>query len=340
VKATRGRQTRVIALVLAGFIVVAGILLALDWNGVRQVVQKAEWRLTLVAVLFSLMSDFCLSYDYALINKAFSIPLGSLESTEVGFVSSAMNNILAFMGAAGHSLRLVLTRGRGIESGEIIAASIFHSYVNNVMMLALLVAGIASVLFGHVVYGGNLAALGLLLVVLVILFFVVTAMIVLRSLRSWVLRVTGAIWHFFSHRDISPFLGELDNALGRGLQALRQRPFFLSAVLLVMAAQWAFAAGSLWFCFYALGRAPHLGVLLSGFGIGISAGNLSFVPGGLGVQEASMAGVFALMGTPFAQAALASILFRVTNNFVPFIFSLGLYWELLRRLGRPPVEGE
>jgi len=293
-----------------------------------------------VAVLFSLMSDFCLSYDYALINKAFSIPLGSVESTEVGFVSSAMNNILALMGAAGHSLRLVLTSRRGIEAGEIIAASIFHSYVNNIMMLALLVLGLALLLFGHIVFGGNLAALGLALAILALLFLIVTAMIVLRSLRSWVLRVSGMMWHFFFRRNITPFLTELDNALGRGLQALRAHPVFLSVVLLVMAAQWAFAAGSLWFCFYALGRAPHLGVLLSGFGIGISAGNLSMLPGGLGVQEASMAGVFALLGTPFAQAALASILFRVTNNFVPFLISLGFYWELLRRRGRQKPSSE
>jgi uncharacterized protein (TIRG00374 family) len=98
-----------------------------------------------------------------------------------------------------------------------------------------------------------------------------------------------------------------------------------------MVGDWAFAAVTLWFCFGAFGHAPSLGVLLSGFGIGISAGNLSMVPGGLGVQEASMAGVYALLGTSFAQAVLAAILFRVVYDFVPFFISLPLYGRLMRK---------
>jgi uncharacterized membrane protein YbhN (UPF0104 family) len=74
-----------------------------------------------------------------------------------------------------------------------------------------------------------------------------------------------------------------------------------------------------------------LGTLLSGFGIGVSAGNISMIPGGLGIQEASMAGVYSILGTPFAQAVLASILFRVVYDFVPFLLSLALYGWLLRK---------
>jgi uncharacterized protein (TIRG00374 family) len=72
-------------------------------------------------------------------------------------------------------------------------------------------------------------------------------------------------------------------------------------------------------------------VLLSGFGIGLSAGNLSFIPGGLGVQEASMAGIYALLGMSFAQAALVAILFRVVSDFIPFFISLPFYERLLQK---------
>jgi len=93
----------------------------------------------------------------------------------------------------------------------------------------------------------------------------------------------------------------------------------------------AIQAAALWFCFAALGNAPGLGVLLSGFGIGLSAGNLSFIPGGLGVQEASMAGIYALLGMSFARAALVAILFRVVSDFIPFFVSLPFYEQLLGR---------
>jgi uncharacterized protein (TIRG00374 family) len=99
-----------------------------------------------------------------------------------------------------------------------------------------------------------------------------------------------------------------------------------------MAGEWAFQAVALWFCFDALGNTPNLGVLLSGFGIGLSAGNLSMVPGGLGVQEASMAGIYALLGMSFAQAALVAILFRVVSDFIPFFISLPFYARLIRRV--------
>jgi uncharacterized protein (TIRG00374 family) len=100
-----------------------------------------------------------------------------------------------------------------------------------------------------------------------------------------------------------------------------------------MLANLVFTLASLWFCFDAIGNPLGLGVLVTGFVIGISAGTLSMVPGGLGVQEASMAGMYALFGVPFAQAVLASVLFRVVYDFVPFLASLAVYRSLLRQQG-------
>ncbi len=83
-------------------------------------------------------------------------------------------------------------------------------------------------------------------------------------------------------------------------------------------------------------------MLLLGFTVGILAGNLSFIPGGLGVQEASMAGVYALLGVPFVKATFTSILFRVLYDFIPFAVSLGFYHPLLRtsRQARMPDDKE
>jgi hypothetical protein len=55
------------------------------------------------------------------------------------------------------------------------------------------------------------------------------------------------------------------------------------------------------------------------------------IPGGLGVQEGSMAGIFALLGVSFDRAVLASVLFRVIYFFVPYLISLTLYRGLLRQ---------
>ena len=329
-KAPSRRTSRIIALVVGIFVVVAVILLAVDWHEVKAVTSKASWAPTAIAVAFALASDACLSYGYVLVNRAFSIKLKTSELMEIGFVSSTINNIMAFLGAAGHSMRLMLLRRRSVASGEIMGASLFHSYINNVIMLGLFVIGLASLLFRHSVTASSPAAIISGVVLIVALFAVVTLVVILQPLRRFVLDLLRKVWRAATKRDIGRFLANFDDAMTRGLQAFRTRRLLLAAMLTVMVGEWALSAGGLWFCFAALGTPPHVLLLLAGFSIGISAGNLSMLPGGIGVQEASMAGVFALLGIPFGQAALVAIMFRIVNNFIPFFVSLPFYFRLLR----------
>ena len=325
------RRSKTIILILAAFVVVAAILIALKWKEVSQVLTQATWQYTVLAVASCLASDACLSFGYVLVNRAFSIKMSSLELLEIGFVSSTLNNVMALAGAPAHSMRVMLTKHREVDAGEIVAASLFHSFVSNVVILALFIVGLVSLLFGHVVLGSSPATMIFAVIMVVALFVLVTTIMVVRSLRKWVLRMVKTIWKWASHRDISAFMNDLDEALSKGLGGFKRHRLLLVGLALVEVADWALSAGGLWFCFAALGKGPSLNVLVAGFSIGISAGNLSMVPGGLGVQEASMAGVFALLGVSFAHAALAAILFRVANNFIPFFVSLPFYAHLIKR---------
>ncbi len=328
---TNTRQRKIITISIIVFVLLAVLIVVLDWDQVHQIIGKARWQFTLMALLFTVISYFCLNYAYVLVNRAFGIGTGWWKLFEVGIVSSTLNNILGFAGAAGHSMRVQLIKEKGIDAGNVMAASIFHSYLNIVMLLLLLALGLISLLFSHIIYGGSAVGLGLISAILVVSLIVSTAIIFIPWLKSKVLRFANSAWHFFTHRDITSFLNDFDEGLTRGLVTLKGRPWELILVLVLMAGELAFQAVVIWFCFGALGNAPGLGVLLSGFGIGLSAGNLSWVPGGLGVQEASMAGIYALLGMSFTQAALAAILFRVVYDFVPFFISLAFYARLIRR---------
>ena len=334
IKPIKPRLEKVVTLVVGAFILAAVILIVLDWKQVRQVLGKSDLNLTLISLLLTIFSYFCLSFGYVIVNKVFSIKIGWRELFEVGLVSTALNNILAFMGAAGHSLRLMLMRRQEVEPGGILAASVFHSYLNNIVMLIFPIIGLLWVLLSHIVHGGTATAFAILAAILVLIIAAGTVMILVYRVRSWLLNIANVIWHLVTHRAITPFLSELDDALNNGVMALRRNRLAFIFLMILMSAYWAFAAAALWFCFSALGQAPSPGILLSGFGIGIIAGNLSLIPGGLGVQEASLAGVFALLGTSFTQAALASILFRVVYDFVPFLMSLLLYGLLIRSKNR------
>ena len=72
------------------------------------------------------------------------------------------------------------------------------------------------------------------------------------------------------------------------------------------------------------------GVVVTGFAVGVAAGVMSMVPGGLGVQEGSMAGAYHLLGVPLEQGVLVSFLFRLVYYVVPFGVSLLFYRNVLR----------
>jgi uncharacterized protein (TIRG00374 family) len=329
---TNSRQRKIIAVTVVIFVLLAVLIVVLDWKQVHQIIGKAHWQFTLVALLFTIISYFCLSFGYVLVNRVFGIGIGWWKLFKIGILSSTLNNILGFAGAAGHSLRVQLVKGKEIDAGEVLAASIFHSYLNNVMLLLLLAVGLLTLLFSHIVYGGSAIGLWFISGILIVSLVVSTAIIFIPCFKSGLLHFTKTVWHFFTHRDITPFLTDLDHGLTRGLVTLKGRPWELALLLGMMAGVWAFQAVSLWFCFGALGNTPGLGILLSGFGIGLSAGNLSMVPGGLGVQEASMAGIYALLGISFTQAALVAILFRIVYDFVPFFISLPFYARIIRKV--------
>jgi uncharacterized protein (TIRG00374 family) len=332
-KMDKSRRQRIIAVTVAAVVLLAILLVALDWNEARRLAAEANWELTLVALLFAALSYLCLSYSFVTVNRVFGIGIIWRELFEVGFVSTALANVTGLGGAAGHSLRLAVMQRQGTPSANILAASIFHTYLYGVTMLALLPLGLIYVIANHRLSEGVATGLGFAVIMLVLAIIVGTAIVFVSSIRSVVIRILNRLWHLFRQRDSPSFLSDFDTALALGATRIHSRPLALALPLGLMLANWTFTLASLWFCFNAIGDPLGFGVLVTGCFIGISAGILSMVPGGLGVQEASMAGMYALFGVPFAQAVLASVLFRVVYDFVPFLMSLAMYRRLLRRRG-------
>jgi uncharacterized protein (TIRG00374 family) len=326
----KSHRRRTVLLIIIALVLLAVLLIVLDWKQVGQLVGKASWEFFILAQVLTAVSYICVSYGYVLVNHAFEVQISWRELLEVGLVSTTLNNILAFMGAAGHSLRLAMIQRPGVAAGKILAASIFHSYINNVMMLLLLAVGLGNLLATHVVSGAGAVGLGLSTGFIALGVVIATVIVLNGSIRVQTLRLLNFIVHLIIRRDITNLTTDFSNSLSTGELVFRKHGWELALVLLLMLLDWVLAAFALWFCFYALGQAPGLPALLSGFGIGISAGNLSLVPGGLGVQEASMAGIYALLGISFSEAVLAAILFRVVYDFIPFFLTLILYRGLFR----------
>jgi uncharacterized membrane protein YbhN (UPF0104 family) len=108
-------------------------------------------------------------------------------------------------------------------------------------------------------------------------------------------------------------------------------PLRPAAAFACVAGDWLACALALGACFAAFHTRMHFGILLTGLAIGATAGLISMLPGGLGVQEGTMSGVFVLLGAALEPALLASILFRAVYYLAPFACSLPFYVRILRQ---------
>jgi len=320
---------RLIILAVVIIVLIGVFIIALDWQHVARTLSQAHWLLLLPAIAFTAVSYSCLSYSFVVINNVFENTLKVRDLFEIGFVSTVLGYVFSLGGVPENTMRLLLMKPRGCAAGDILAASVFYTYLKALAMLILFPVGIIYVFVNQPLWAGALTGFGIALAIVVSLIVFATGAIFSPLIRSRFFIGIVKVFRVFTHRDITESVGIFESALDRGVRTLRRRPtnivmltvlyvFELAAVLLV-----------LHFCFVSLGKPIGVGVLVTGFAIGITAGILIMVPGGFGIQEGSMAGVIALLGVPFEDAILAAVLFRVVYNFVPFILSLPVYQRLL-----------
>jgi uncharacterized protein (TIRG00374 family) len=331
-------RRRLIVGIVIGLIIIGLIVVALDWHEVKKILGETDWKLVPVALLFTAISYTCLSFGFATANRIFGIRLRWRDLSEIGFVSVVLNHLISAGGAAGYSVRFLLMGDQGASVRDILAASLFNSYLDSMGMLALLPIGMGYLFVKHPLGPGMTVVVGVSAVLLVILSFLGTALVFIRSLRTAVLRAIGRAGRFVTRRDFQSTLKDFDDTMTRAVAVLHTRPLLLFLMIALVVFDWASSVAALWFCFDALGDPIPLGVLLTGFTLGITAGAVSMVPGGLGIQDGSMAGLYALLGVPLQKAVLASILFRLVYYLVPYLVSLVFYGRLLRQVGRTDTQ--
>lgn len=306
------------------------IIIVLDWQDARDVLLSAEWKLTFISLLFIAGSYFFMSYGYAVVSRVFNIQVNLPMLFNIGFVSAALNNLLDTMGMGGHALRVMLMDRRGVGSGKTLAASIFHSHFHNLGMFCLLPIGLIYLLVNRFVSPAGAAGLIIFTAVIIIFIIIATMVVFKRVLRLFFTGLISKLIRFTARKDITSFFTSFDDSMTTGVAALRDKPLVFAVIIFCVVAEWALMLAGFWFCFLSLGSPVSPGVLITGFAVGISVGNVTMLPGGLGVQEASMAGIYALLGVAFERGVLASALYRIVYDFIPFIISLFFYRGLLR----------
>jgi glycosyltransferase 2 family protein len=327
---TKSQNRLTTALILA--ISLAGILLlASDWQKMRKVLAEADWRYLPVVLGLTFFSYAFYSYGYAIVSQMLNIRMRKRELAEVCFISSVVNHVLTTGGVVGYSLRYLLMNMYKVSFKDVISSSILHVYLTSLDMLTILPLSFVYLLVNAPVPRAAAIALGLMTLIFALVLVLTTAVVLIPSIRQPIIEVLARLGQKILRRDYKPWLTQLDESLTLGRQAIRNRPILLVWVITLTLADFVCSVAAMGFIFIALGYPVTPGVLVTGYVIGIMAGLLSMVPGGLGIQEASMAGIYALLGVPVEVAILAAILFRFLYYFVPYFCILPFYNRLLHQ---------
>lgn len=317
------------AILLLGL--VAGVFVTMDAERMREVLTQADWRAIPAALLFTAISYLATGYLFARISRMMGIKMGVRDLTEIGFTTAALNHVLTSGGVAGYSVRYLLMRENGVKLKDVLAASALHYYLTSLLMLAALPVAFTYLLFNASMALGVVIGLAAVTVVVSVIFIIASGLIFVRSMRTVVLDWIGRLVKTVAKQDISENLENFDFALTRAVTLLRQRPLEFALAILLVATDEVSSAIVLWFCFTALGPSVLAGEVMAGYVIGIMSGVVSLVPGGLGVQEGSITGVFSLFGTPIEQAVLAAVLFRLIFFILPYLVSFLFFGRLMRK---------
>src|SRR5262249_33770380 len=124
------------------------------------------------------------------------------------------------------------------------------------------------------------------------------------------------------------------HSLNRGLEFLLARKDRMVAPAVWILLDWVLMLGILWSAFVAGNHPVAPAVIVVGFAVGIAFTLVPFIPGGLGVMDVSMTGIFVSLGVPLEHATVAVLIYRVAYYVVPTVGSLFLFHGVVTQATR------
>jgi uncharacterized protein (TIRG00374 family) len=284
--------------------------------------------LALVAQLLSYVgSGFLLRSIVYLASQRLSIVRGTLiniAASSIGLVAGGV------VGSTAATYRWV--RGSGVSAQGAGLAGGVAPLLNNGVLIIVAVIGLLHLLVVHELSMLQAAGFGL---VLLILGFVVGGIGWSTRHRPQLTRLADwAVTRWAGLRRRPYDSAETETTLKRlfgtwdALRTGNWRKPALGALLNV-----AFDMLTLYCIFIAAGHAVSPGILLTGYGLPLLLGKVSFLPGGVGIVEGTMAVLYDGLGVPDAVTVVVILTYRVISFWLPSLLGF-LFVPYLQRAGR------
>ncbi|HEX7380740.1 MAG TPA: bifunctional lysylphosphatidylglycerol flippase/synthetase MprF [Nevskiaceae bacterium] len=302
------RLRRVVPIVL--IVVVGALLLAaarrMDLGAIQRALAAVSPGDLLLLALGGLVGVAVMSAYDVLAARLVAVPFRAPRALRIGFLANGINNVANVGGMAGSSLRvLLLTRG-GVE----VATAIRYA----LLVVAAAPLGLSVLAWAALIRQPALLSATPVPEVVVLAVLAVAAL----YLPAYAVLATTRFLHVGRLRAIAP-IGP-GGALG-----------FLALSL----ADWAVAGAVVWASLAVVGVQVSPATVAAAFALATILGVASLVPAGLGVFDATFAGLLAFQGAEPGPVVAALVLYRVAYYLVPLLVALTLSADELRTVRRP-----
>ena len=278
-------------------------------------------------LLATLLSYVTMSLSYQGIAKAAGCSIGAMDMLRITFVANTANYVLPTGGLSGFALRMVMLNKKGVTAGRAVLISFTQTLLTNVMLMVFIVYGLIHLMVTGRLAGVGIGLVGVVVVGLTAFLFGCLLMVYRKRLRARVLdrvtdivlRIMSKFRRFDSHeRRARRFFLHIDE----GMEFFASRPRAMVAPLIWIFIDWVLTVAVLYAAFVSIGSDVSFSTVLIAFSVGIVFAVMSFVPGGVGVLEVALTGMFDSAGVPREESVLAILIFRVSFYVIPVILAL------------------
>lgn len=317
---------------------IAVLVLLFVFSDTRKLWQTAEAldpRILLIPFACALASYVVMARSYQGIAAAAGCDVAFWEMLKITYVANTVNYIVSTGGLSGFAVRLYFFIRLSIPSGAAVTISLVQTFITNVILLLFVVVGFTYLLTTHNLRGYALGTTATLLFFFMLAAAIAVLLLFHRELRRRTLFVMAETVHWFLHRFFPrhkprrTHIWRFQRNLNRGIEFLLERKRRMVVPTLWIIVDWVFTLLILYGAFLSVHFPIPLSYVVVGFAVGIILSLVSFVPGGLGVMEGSMAAIFASLSVPFETAVVAVLIFRVAYYVMPMIISVFFFRGML-----------
>jgi len=324
-------------------LVYAWMLVVTDEAGLARTLEHADLRLLPLPLLATLLSYVTMSLSYEGIALAAGCRVSSLDMLRITFVANTANYVLPTGGLSGFALRLVMLNKKGVPGGRAVLVSFTQTVLTNMMLMVFIVYGLIHLMLSGRLTTAAIVALSILVLGLSLFLGGCMLMVYRRGFRARLLTVASdlalrTLDRFGRREALETRVSRFFLHLEEGMAFFADRPRAMVAPMVWIFLDWLFTVAVLYTACIAVGANVTYGEAAIAFSVGIVVAIASFVPGGVGVLEVALAGMFATVGVPTEQSVLAIFVFRVTFYVIPVLLSLLLARSAFREADVAAVE--